>query len=462
MKKLRVVPVEPSESFAKDLRKALKSNKSLQADGISIIPPTAVRATWRVKFNLPGIAFDRSAGRDLAKVNAVFLEARKVRIAHLTASTGSTNYLSHYSLSDALQHYFNNGGMYGRWKKRSRANRERDFAKLSQIASKTKMSCAEFNVATFRQFVNNAGNPTRGRELTSHCRLFVEWGASVGYFSEAQTKLHKLVTWTKPTASNYKPAPTRRQQAKFFNFDATNRPGGEVPTHKQVADYAMKVGEKYLHGEALIYVSALIGTRISETLICTASREIYLLGQGNFVDLSDGVVKAHYQINDDEESDSKLTKGGKVRDVVIPSQNMIPDAYEIELENWLTWRIKAALEEQKRGENPLALLFPSPRGEVWDLGNLDSRVLTPAHKQLGWKMQPTVDANGRVTSKSRFTIHSLRDRFGTTAAEEWKYSELQLLDQGSWEDQQTVRRFYLGTTDDTLNSVRQIHGLKTI
>jgi hypothetical protein len=87
---------------------------------------------------------------------------------------------------------------------------------------------------------------------------------------------------------------------------------------------------------------------------------------------------------------------------------------------------------------------------------------TPAHKHLGWKMQPTVDANGRVTSKSRFTIHSLRDRFGTTAAEEWKYSELQLLDQGSWEDQQTVRSFYLGTTDDTLNSVKQIRGLKTI
>jgi hypothetical protein len=57
----------------------------------------------------------------------------------------------------------------------------------------------------------------------------------------------------------------------------------------------------------------------------------------------------------------------------------------------------------------------------------------------------------------RFTIHSFRDRFGTTAADEWGYTERQLLEQGSWADSETVRKFYLGTTDGTYESVRDLH-----
>jgi hypothetical protein len=51
----------------------------------------------------------------------------------------------------------------------------------------------------------------------------------------------------------------------------------------------------------------------------------------------------------------------------------------------------------------------------------------------------------------------MRDRFGTTAADEWGYSERQLLEQGSWADPQTVRKFYLGTTDETYRSVKDLH-----
>jgi len=53
----------------------------------------------------------------------------------------------------------------------------------------------------------------------------------------------------------------------------------------------------------------------------------------------------------------------------------------------------------------------------------------------------------------RFSLHSMRDRFGTTAADEWKYTERQLLAEGGWSDPQTVRKFYLGTSDDTHDEV---------
>jgi hypothetical protein len=59
------------------------------------------------------------------------------------------------------------------------------------------------------------------------------------------------------------------------------------------------------------------------------------------------------------------------------------------------------------------------------------------------------DAAGKALHMYRFSLHSMRDRFGTTAADEWKYSERQLLAQGGWSDPETVRKFYLGTSDDT-------------
>lgn len=67
------------------------------------------------------------------------------------------------------------------------------------------------------------------------------------------------------------------------------------------------------------------------------------------------------------------------------------------------------------------------------------------------------DAAGKERFLYRFTLHSLRDRFGTTAADEWGYTERQLLAQGSWADAETVRKFYLGTTDGTYESVRDLH-----
>ena len=65
-------------------------------------------------------------------------------------------------------------------------------------------------------------------------------------------------------------------------------------------------------------------------------------------------------------------------------------------------------------------------------------------------------ADGKPLHMYRFTLHSMRDRYGTTAADEWKYSERQLLAEGGWSDPQTVRKFYLGTSDDTHDEVQAL------
>lgn len=152
-----------------------------------------------------------------------------------------------------------------------------------------------------------------------------------------------------------------------------------------------------------------------------------------------------------------MPKGSKVRDIVVPDAQHI--ATGIDLRQLLANRSAEALAEQAAGSNPRALLFPTLRGRVWNDNNLRNRVWAPAADALGWRMAPYETVTGAERSMLRFTLHSLRDRYATTAISDWHYTEEQILLQGSWEDSETVRRYYSGITDQTHNSVRQLHGL---
>jgi hypothetical protein len=93
---------------------------------------------------------------------------------------------------------------------------------------------------------------------------------------------------------------------------------------------------------------------------------------------------------------------------------------------------------------------------VQKLHSFTDVVIHPVSENLGWKMPAYFDADGKPLHMYRFSLHSMRDRFGTTAADEWKYSERQLLAEGGWSDPQTVRKFYLGTSDDTHEEVQAL------
>lgn len=178
-------------------------------------------------------------------------------------------------------------------------------------------------------------------------------------------------------------------------------------------------------------------------------------GKGNLVKPDSGEVYVRFQVGS---SASKLPKGSKQRDVVIPPIEKISTGFDVRA--FLAKRCEDALKEQINGTNPDALIFPNRDGEVWADSSLRKTVWAPAACELGWKMKPYVRADGKTRSMLRFTLHSLRDRFATTAVSEWRYAENQLLEQGSWEDSETVRRFYAGITDDTHGDVRKLHGLK--
>jgi hypothetical protein len=99
-------------------------------------------------------------------------------------------------------------------------------------------------------------------------------------------------------------------------------------------------------------------------------------------------------------------------------------------------------------------IFPSLSGGVFGEQNIRNRVWAPAATELGWVMEHP----GASMNLMRFTLHSLRDRYANTALHVWKYTEEVLLQQGSWKDPETVRRFYSGITDQTLAQAMAIHG----
>jgi hypothetical protein len=454
MKTPKRKPVEPSPKFARSLEKASKSGDKLEVDGITIVPPTPSHINWRVKVFFRSQLIERSGGKSLGMVNAAFLEVKSILDSLHSGAMGLPEH-GDQQLADVIIDYIEQGGKDNIWKQGTKDDREDDFNHLIKLGREQKLTCAEMRPSHLRTYLTNATKTaTRGKHLLGVLRTFVTWGNASGYFSTEQLQQVSQVKWTPPKGSTYRAAPNRRQQSKLY-FGTTESAGGEVPTHDQVIAFAKACQPKFPYGEGFIHTSANMGTRANETFIFTASRKVHDEGLGNYVDTENNTVMVHWQFTDDQNKHNKTTKNKKFRTVIIPPISNI--ATNFDLRGWLKNRCIEALKEQEVGTNPLALIFPSPKGRVNNLNAFNGRVIRPASESLGWKMPPYQNADGEDMHMYRFTIHSMRDRFGTTAADEWGYSERQLLEQGSWADPQTVRKFYLGTTDETYRSVKDLH-----
>ena len=447
---MKRAPIEPSEKMAKAIAKASKTGKLFKADGISIEPPTSSRATWRIRVSFQGSQIDRSSVNNPSAINAAFLEVRAILKSKQSGSIGLPEHADAL-LADVLEQYLAQGGMNLKWNGKTRKNREEDFIRLIEIARKRKVTCAQMNPTILRDYLNQA-TKTKGRSehLKKMLRTFLKWAHMTGHITAQQVLYVEQVTWTPPAGSSYVAAETRRQQSKQ-NYGSEENSGGEIPTHSQVVDFANACQEKYQYGAALIYVSANIGTRANETFVFTADRKVYEQGLGNYVDLDARKVLVAWQFNETNPNEPKPTKTKTRRTTVIPFVENIATGFDVF--EWMKTRSAEALKEQAEGKNPLALLFPNRFGEVHKLHTYTQVVIHPASVKLDWKMPAYFDADGKPKHMYRFSLHSMRDRFGTTAADEWKYTERQLLAEGGWSDPQTVRKFYLGTSDDTHDEV---------
>lgn len=421
-------------------------------EGVTIMSPRGPRPYWRVKFYWNGRSFERSGGRTFQSVWCV-IEEMGQKLHSLKLQQEGKPEKSFKTVAQMIEDYFANFGPAGDWSVRTLGDRTNDFMHLLVIGKS--VPCVGLTQHHLRTFIATASTGARARHLKGVLGTLLRWGASTGYLTDQQAKFVTDVQWAMP--KDYVSIPSRRDQAKTHDPLASGVLRGNVPTHAQVSAWATECGTRYIHGEGLIHTDANLGLRSAELRIMTADIRVALKGEGNLVRPDSGEVLVRFQAG---RFTGKLPKGSKQRNVVIPPIDMISTGFDVRA--FLSTRCTEALKEQINGDNPNALIFPDPDGNVWADYSLRKMVWAPAAVALGWRMNPYVRGDGKTRAMLRFTLHSLRDRFATTAVNEWRYAENQILAQGSWEDAETVRRFYAGITDDTHGDVRKLHGLQDV
>jgi integrase len=135
-------------------------------------------------------------------------------------------------------------------------------------------------------------------------------------------------------------------------------------------------------------------------------------------------------------------KGRKYRKTVYP--RLTPAGYP--LAERLAARLEQVRAEQAAGVNQAGLIFPSPKFKLWRSSNFNRNVLQHAYAATGWRNN---NGNGR------WTWHSLRHVFCTTALFTWKLDATDVSRMAGHANVRTTLLMYVGTTAGVLDRARK-------
>jgi integrase len=138
---------------------------------------------------------------------------------------------------------------------------------------------------------------------------------------------------------------------------------------------------------------------------------------------------------------AETPKNRKFRRTIYP--RLTPGGYP--LAEQLSARVHEARGEQGAGTNPLSLIFPSPTGKHWRSSNFSRNVLRDAYLAAGWR-----DSAGN----GRWTWHSLRHVFCTTALFTWKLDPTDVSRMAGHSNYRITLDMYVGTTAVVLDRAR--------
>ena len=208
----------------------------------------------------------------------------------------------------------------------------------------------------------------------------------------------------------------------------------EIPSDEDIRKLGQALaagvhGDRY---ELMAQTAAYSGLRWGELIALTVSQ----VDQGaRVIGVDRKVVEVAGQLF------LEAPKNRKHRKTVYPRRT--PAGYP--LAEKLSARVEAARAEQVAGTNPLGLVFPSPRGGYWRSSNFSRRALAPAYRAAGWR-----DAGGN----GRWTWHSLRHVFCTTALFTWKLDPTDVSRMAGHANYRITLDMYVGSTAGVLDRAR--------
>jgi integrase len=208
----------------------------------------------------------------------------------------------------------------------------------------------------------------------------------------------------------------------------------EIPSDDDLGKLgqALAAGRHGERDEFMAYTAAYSGLRWGELVALTIAQ----VDQGArviAVDRKVVEVAGHLYV--------EAPKNRKRRKTIYPRRT--PGGYP--LGERLAARIEQARAEQAAGTNPLGLIFPSPTGKHWRSSNFNRNVLQRAFLAAGWR-----DDSG----DGRWTWHSLRHVFCTTALFTWKLDPTDVSRMAGHANYRITLDMYVGTTAGVLDRAR--------
>jgi integrase len=288
------------------------------------------------------------------------------------------------------------------------------------------VTCQDIETWHTQQIVNAAPTTGEGARVAGMLSALVAAGIEAGYLTDPRlAKVH----WR--AAGRRLPAPhvTVAGESVLWVDPA------EIPAYGDVdrLGKALSRGRRGNLDELMAATAAYSGLRWGELTALTVG-QIETVARVITVDRKVVEVAGHLYV--------EAPKNRKYRRTIYPRRT--PADYP--LAEKLSIRIKAARAEQDAGINPLGLIFPSPKFKLCRSSNFNRNVLQRAYAMAGWR---DADGNGK------WTWHSLRHVFCTTALFTWKLDPTDVSCMAGHANVRTTLLMYVGTTAGVLDRARK-------
>jgi integrase len=288
------------------------------------------------------------------------------------------------------------------------------------------VTCQDIKTGHMQQIVNAAPTAGEGARVQGMISALVGAGITGGYLANARLR---EVHWQAQGRSLPAPRVSTAGESGLWVDPA------EIPADGDIARLggALAAGRHGERDELMASTAAYSGLRWGELTALTIA-QVDQAARVITVDRKVVEVAGHLYV--------EAPKNRKFRRTIYPRRT--PAGYP--LAERLAARARAALAEQEAGTNPLGLMFPSPTGKHWRSSNFSRNVRRRAYLAAGWR-----DGDGA----GRWTWHSLRHVFCTTALFAWKLDPTDVSRMAGHANVRITLDMYVGSTAGVLDRARQ-------
>ena len=328
--------------------------------------------------------------------------------------------------ADLIAHYLDPDRLpvHDRWSRKHAHSQRRLCERFAAPVINT-VTCQDIKTDHTQKIVNAAPTAGEGDRVRRMISALVTAGIDAGYLINPRlAKVH----WQAGDRPLPAPEVTVAGESALWVDPA------EIPSNDDVGVLGLALADG-VHGELyelMANTAAYTGLRWGELVALTAAQ---IDPNTRVINVDRKVVEVAGHLYEE------APKNRKRRRTIYPTATPcgFPLAERIDA------RIKEARAEQEAGTNPLALIFPSPKGKHWRSSDFSRRVLKPAYLAAGWR-----DADGKGT----WTWHSLRHVFCTTALFAWKLDATDVSRMAGHSNHRVTLEMYVGATAGILDRAR--------